>query len=88
MKINQDNNILFQTRYKNNLYSKEYTYSELTKMLFLINDYYDNIKKIFKFLDTSITKNKISLLDDKDETIIKLKKKSNQILMKLTAFYI
>ena len=73
MKINQYNNILFQTRYKNNLYSKEYTYSELTKMLFLINDYYDNIKKIFKFLDTSMTKNKISLLDDKDETIIKLK---------------
>ena len=73
MKINPYNNILFQTRYKNNLYSKEYTYSELTKMLFLINDYYDNIKKIFKFLDTSMTKNKISLLDDKDETIIKLK---------------
>ena len=73
MKINQYINILFQTRYKNNLYSKEYTYSELTKILFLINDYYNNIKKIFKFLDTSITKNKISLLDDKDETIIKLK---------------
>ena len=73
MKINPYNNILFQTRYKNNLYSKEYAYSELTKMLFLINDYYDNIKKIFKFLDTSMTKNKISLLDDKDETIIKLK---------------
>ena len=86
MKINQYNNILFQTRYKNNLYSKEYTYSELTKMLFLINDYYDNIKKIFKFLDTSMTKNKIILLDDKDETIIKLKIKKQLDFVEVNCF--
>ena len=73
MKINPDNKILFQIKYKNNIFSKEYTHSDLIKLLLLINDYYNNIKSIFKFLDTSFSKNKISLLDDKDETIIKLK---------------
>ena len=73
MKINPDNKILFKTKYKNNSFSKEYTYSELLKMLLLIEDYYNNIKKIFIFIDTSMFNNKISLLDDKDEKIIKLK---------------
>ena len=75
MKINPDDKILFQTKYKNNVFSKEYTYDELIKVLLLIKDYYNNIKKIFKFLDTSFTKKRIRLLDDKDEKIIKLKLK-------------
>ena len=75
MKINPDYKILFQTKYKNNVFSKEYTYDELIKVLLLIKDYYNNIKKIFKFLDTSFTKKRIRLLDDKDEKIIKLKLK-------------
>ena len=75
MKINSYDTILFHAKYKKNLFSKEYKYNELIKLLLLIADYYNNINKIFSFLDISLTKNKISLLDDKDETIIKLKLK-------------
>ena len=47
----------------------------MIKAFLLIKDYYNNINKIFTFLDISLTKNKIRLLYDKDKTIIKLKLK-------------
>ena len=78
LKINPEDKILFQAKNINNLllkFEKEYSYKELIKTFLLIKDYYNNINKIFTFLDISLTKNKISLLYDKDKTIIKLKLK-------------
>ena len=80
MKINPEDKILFQAKNKNNsllIFEKEYTYKELIKAFLLIKEYYNNINKIFTFLEISLTKNKISLLYDKDKTIIKLKLKKH-----------
>ncbi len=77
MKINPEEVILFKVKNKNNLYLKEYKYNELIKTFLLVKDYYNNINKVFNFLDISFSRKKISLLDDKDQTIIKLKLKKN-----------
>ena len=50
--------IRFKAKKKNKTsvsnYSKEYMYEELIKKLFLQKDFYDNIDKLFKFLDKSL----------------------------------
>ena len=48
-------------------YEKDYTYDDITKVLKLLKDYYNDIKKIFKFYDTAITKKKVILKEDKEK---------------------
>lgn len=56
-------------------YIKAYNYNEITKILLLQKEYYDDINKVFKYCDTAIIKNKISLL--KDKNVIKFIFKKN-----------
>ena len=65
-KIRQINNISFY------YYENIYCYEEITKILLLEKNYYDNIDKIFKFYENSITRQKVSLIIDKEKKIIKL----------------
>lgn len=57
--------ISFKIRQINNLslyyYYNEYGYDELMKNLIIPAQNYDNIEKVFKFYDTALLKNKISL---------------------------
>ena len=66
--------ILFNLRQINNIsfyyYEKIYEYEEITKILLLEKNYYDNINKIFKFLDTAIKRNIVSLTQDKLKKIM------------------
>ena len=41
-------------------YSKEYKYDNLTNLLLLNKDYYDNITKIYKFCYKAISKKKLN----------------------------
>ena len=59
--LNQINDISF------NYYYKEYTYQESINTLLLPSQYYENISKVFKFLDIAFSKNKTSLFYDKDQ---------------------
>ena len=54
-KIRQTNNISFY------FYENTYNYSEISKILLLEKNYYDCMNKVFKFYDTAINKNKVSL---------------------------
>lgn len=65
-KIRQINNISFL--YYENIFS----YEEITKILLLEKNYYDNIDKIFKFYENSIKRQKVSLIIDKEKKIIKI----------------
>ena len=74
-KIISEEKMLFQAKNKTISllsFEKEFTYEELIKNLFLQEQYYNNIHKIYKFYDISLTKNKISLLYDKNEKQLKL----------------
>ena len=66
--------ILFDLRQINNIsfyyYEKIYEYEEITKILLLEKNYYDNINKIFKFIDTAIKRNFVSLTQDKLKKIM------------------
>jgi len=62
--IRQVNNISFY------YYEKDYDYEEITKILLLQRNYYDNINKIFKFYDTALKRNKVSLTQDKQKKIM------------------
>ena len=73
-KIRQINNISFIYFYK------EYSFNDLNKYLLLPIQHYDDISKIFKFYDTAVLKNKVTLLQDKD-------KKSMVLLLKITLFF-
>ncbi len=53
-------------------YENIFGYEEITKILLLEKNYYDNIDKIFKFYENSITRQKVSLIIDKEKKIIKL----------------
>ena len=55
-------------------YKKKYTYEELMDALILHKKYYKNISKIYNFIDTAITKNKLSLIKQENELKILLKK--------------
>ena len=54
-KIRQTNNICFY------FYENTFKYAEIAKILLLEKNYYDCINKVFKFYDTAINKNKVSL---------------------------
>jgi len=66
MKIKQNEKIEFQLRPVNNFsnmyYSKEFNFEELIKQLLLSNDSYNNVTKIFKYYDSELLKNNISLI--------------------------
>lgn len=68
--------IKFEIRQINNIsfyyYENIFGYEEITKILLLEKNYYDNIDKIFKFYENSITRQKVSLIIDKEKKIIKL----------------
>ncbi len=49
-------NILSFYYYKNN-----FDYESITQVLFLLKEHYNDLSKILKFLDTSITRNKFEL---------------------------
>ena len=88
MKLNEDiymlimdmysnENINFKISPKNDLlskanFSKVYSYEELIKKLILHKEHYDNISKVFKFYDISLSKNRVSLVFDKNKKIMKL----------------
>ena len=48
-------------------YEKYYTYDDLTKTLKLLKDNYNDVSKVFKFYDTSITKKKVNLKEEKEK---------------------
>ena len=48
-------------------YEKEYTYDEITKILLLVKDYYNDISKVFKFYDMAIIKKKVILKEEKEK---------------------
>jgi len=54
------------------IYFKEYKYEELLKIFLLQKEYYDNISKIFKFLDNSLSRKKCSLNQGNDKKELKL----------------
>ena len=53
---------------------KVYDYNEITKKLLLSNEYYNDISKVFKYLDTAILKNKVLLIKDNYKIKLLLKK--------------
>lgn len=65
-KVRQINNISF------NYYENTFEYEKIAKILLLAKNYYDNINKVFKFYDTAINKNKVSLSFGKEKKIMKL----------------
>ena len=78
IEIISDNNISFKAKQKNiisfSIFSIEYKYDDLIKKFFLEKSHYENIYKIFDFLNISIEKNKISLIQDKNNLKLILKK--------------
>ena len=55
-------------------YKEEFEYKVLIEKLFLSEKYYNNIAKIFNFLDMSVLKNKVSLILEKNHIKLSLKK--------------
>ena len=80
IEIYSDDNIYFNLKKFNNLslyqYTNTFSYNHITKLFLLPKDYYNNMTKIFNFIDTSITKKKLSIdyINDKNPMILKLKK--------------
>ena len=66
--IRQINNISLYT------YNKEYEYEKLINILLLHKNYYDNISKVYHFLCTALSKNKICLVQENNKIQIQLKK--------------
>ena len=66
--IRQINNISFYT------YNKEYEYENLINILLLHKKYYNNISKVYNFLCTALSKNKIDLVKENNKMQIQLKK--------------
>ena len=55
-------------------FNKNYDYKEITKKLLLPNEYYNNMSKVFKYIDTAIIKNKVFLIKEYDYIKLLLKK--------------
>jgi methyl-accepting chemotaxis protein len=76
MEMYSNETINFKATLKSNLslsnYSKIFTYEELIKKLIMQKELYVNVSKIFKFYDTAILKNRVSLVLDKNKKILKL----------------
>ena len=45
-------------------YEKRFTYEEITKILLLETNYYNNIQKIFKFCDSALNNNKVVIIPE------------------------
>ncbi len=76
MELYSDNRMYFRLRQINNLsfyyYKNNYDYENITKLLFLLKDHYDDICKVFKFYETALSKNKVILKQSKDNNKILL----------------
>ncbi len=74
MKIISNEKIYFKATQKNIIspinYIKEYKYEELIEIFFLSKEYHNNITKIFKFFNILLTKNKMTLMNDKNKNIL------------------
>ena len=70
--------INFNLRQINNIslvtYNKEYEYEKMINILLLHKNYYNNISKVYKFLCTALSKNKIELVQENNKMQIQLKK--------------
>ena len=53
-------------------YSKTYNYDEILQKLFLFKAHHENISKILKYIDTSISQNMLSLVKDNQNKKMKL----------------
>ena len=78
MEINNKDTIFLKLKQINDLcfynYNKQYKYEELIDLLLLPKKYYDNIPKIYKFIDTAITKNKLTIIKEYNTIKLLLKK--------------
>ena len=68
IKSKKDEKICFSLRLTNEIsyyyYRHDYEYEEITKILFLIKEHYDNIKKVFTFYDKAVKNNQVALCKD------------------------
>ena len=74
MELHSNDLIIFNLRQMNNLsfncYYEKYEYDNLLNLLLLNHEFYDNISKIYKFCDKTITKNKVKLIKIKEKKIV------------------
>lgn len=67
--------IIFKVRQGNNIssyFTKTYSFEEILQTLFLFKNHHENITKILKYIDTSISQNKMVLISDKINNKLKL----------------
>ena len=55
-------------------YKKQFNYNEIMSKLLLVKEYYSDINKVLKFIEIAITKKKLSIIEDKENRILNLKK--------------
>ena len=76
LEVISDEKIHFKARQTNNIsfyiYEAIFEYEHIAKILLLEKNYYDSIQKIFKFYDTAIKRNKVSLFYNNQKKIITL----------------
>ena len=70
--------INFNVRQNNNIslsyYTKTYKFDEILQKLYLFKQHHDNITKILKYIDTSISQKKLFLIKDNNKLKLSLKK--------------
>ena len=78
IEVHSDNKINFKLINSNNLslyyYMNEYNYDDIIKILNLDKEHYKDLKKIFKFLNTALSKKKVNLYKEKDFYLLKIKR--------------
>ena len=78
IEMNNNKYIIFTLKKKNaneyHYHMKKFQYNELIDKLLLVSKYYDDLSKIVKFIDISISKQLIDLIEDKNHIKIHIKK--------------
>lgn len=79
IKLNSKDNINFQLRQTFNfpsiIYNKEFSYEELLKQLSLSKEDYNSASKVFKYYESVLSKNNISLVEERKLMKVILKRK-------------
>ena len=77
MKLHTDEKIIFQLRQTINIsstiYYKEFNLDDLIKQLSLSKEHFENLLKIFKFLDTQLSNNKVVMAQDEKSMKLSVK---------------
>ena len=71
-------NINFTVRHKNTIptsyFTKTYVFEDILQKLYLFKEHHDNITKILKYIDTSISQQKMNLIKENNKLKLSLKK--------------